>query len=63
MSMDLFIARAMITKTSLVFRGSIDISESQVGDKGCIFLFPLRFWLSHIHPKAQIWLFLAAGIP
>lgn len=30
MSMDLFIARAMITKASLVFRGSIDITETQV---------------------------------
>nr|AUH15437.1 dicer-like 1 protein [Dimocarpus longan] len=30
MSMDLFIARAMITKASLVFRGSIDITESQL---------------------------------
>lgn len=30
MSMDLFIARAMITKASLVLRGSIDITETQV---------------------------------
>ncbi|XP_022770647.1 endoribonuclease Dicer homolog 1-like isoform X3 [Durio zibethinus] len=30
MSVDLFIARAMITKASLVFRGSIDITESQL---------------------------------
>ncbi|XWS46323.1 hypothetical protein CRYUN_Cryun14cG0055500 [Craigia yunnanensis] len=30
MSVDLFIARAMITNASLVFRGSIDISESQL---------------------------------
>ncbi|KAK4267099.1 hypothetical protein QN277_023932 [Acacia crassicarpa] len=30
MSMDLFIARTMTTKASLVFRGSIDISESQL---------------------------------
>ncbi|KAL5795899.1 hypothetical protein ACOSQ2_000719 [Xanthoceras sorbifolium] len=30
MSMDLFIARAMITKASLVFQGSIDITESQL---------------------------------
>ena len=30
MSVDLFIARAMIIKASLVFRGSIDITESQV---------------------------------
>lgn len=30
MSMDLFVARAMITKASLVFRGPIDITESQV---------------------------------
>ena len=30
MSVDLFIARAMITKASLVFRGSIDVTESQV---------------------------------
>ncbi|GMP43986.1 hypothetical protein CsSME_00013129 [Camellia sinensis var. sinensis] len=30
MSMDLFIARTMITKASLVFRGSIDITESQL---------------------------------
>ncbi|KAJ4728000.1 Endoribonuclease Dicer-like protein [Melia azedarach] len=30
MSMDLFIARAMITKASLVCRGSIDITESQL---------------------------------
>ncbi|XP_044491357.1 endoribonuclease Dicer homolog 1 [Mangifera indica] len=30
MSMDLFIARAMITKASLVLRGSIDITETQL---------------------------------
>ncbi|KAF5743870.1 endoribonuclease Dicer 1 [Tripterygium wilfordii] len=30
MSMDLFIARTMITKASLVFRGPIDITESQL---------------------------------
>ncbi|KAI9180947.1 hypothetical protein LWI28_009608 [Acer negundo] len=30
MSMDLFIARAMITEASLVFQGSIDITESQL---------------------------------
>lgn len=30
MSMDLFVARAMITKASLVFRGPIDITESQL---------------------------------
>lgn len=30
MSMDLFIARTMIAKASLVFRGAVDISESQV---------------------------------
>ncbi|KAE8662432.1 Endoribonuclease Dicer-like protein 1 [Hibiscus syriacus] len=30
MSVDLFIVRAMITKASLVFRGSIDITESQL---------------------------------
>lgn len=30
MSVDLFIVRAMITKASLVFRGSIDITESQM---------------------------------
>lgn len=30
MSVDLFIVRAMITKASLVFRGSIDITESQI---------------------------------
>uniref|UniRef100_A0A5B7C3V7 Endoribonuclease Dicer homolog 1 n=1 Tax=Davidia involucrata TaxID=16924 RepID=A0A5B7C3V7_DAVIN len=30
MSMDLFIARTMVTKASLVFRGSIDITESQL---------------------------------
>lgn len=30
MSMDLFIARTMTTKASLVFRGSIDITENQV---------------------------------
>lgn len=30
MSMDLFIARTMTTKASLVFRGSIDITQSQV---------------------------------
>jgi endoribonuclease Dicer len=30
MSMDLFIARTMITKASLVFRGRIPITESQV---------------------------------
>ncbi|GAV80355.1 dsrm domain-containing protein/DEAD domain-containing protein/Helicase_C domain-containing protein/Ribonuclease_3 domain-containing protein/PAZ domain-containing protein/dsRNA_bind domain-containing protein [Cephalotus follicularis] len=31
MSMDLFIARTMITKASLVFKGAIDITESQLG--------------------------------
>lgn len=30
MSVDLFIARAMITKASLVFKGSIDVTEIQV---------------------------------
>ncbi|KAF7813944.1 endoribonuclease Dicer-like protein 1 [Senna tora] len=30
MSMDLFIARTMTTKASLIFRGSIDITESQL---------------------------------
>ena len=30
MSMDLYVARAMITKASLVFKGSLDITESQV---------------------------------
>ncbi|KAJ0245298.1 Endoribonuclease Dicer 1 [Hirschfeldia incana] len=30
MSMDLYVARAMITKASLVFRGSLDITESQL---------------------------------
>ncbi|KAM7472370.1 hypothetical protein LguiA_010553 [Lonicera macranthoides] len=30
MSMDLFIARTMITKASLVFRGPIDVTESQL---------------------------------
>ncbi|KAG9455436.1 hypothetical protein H6P81_008340 [Aristolochia fimbriata] len=30
MSMDLFVARTMITKASLVYQGSIDISESQL---------------------------------
>lgn len=30
MSMDLFIARMMITKASLVFRGSVEISKRQV---------------------------------
>ncbi|KAK8485903.1 hypothetical protein V6N13_028131 [Hibiscus sabdariffa] len=30
MSVDLFIVRAMITKASLVFRGSIDVTESQL---------------------------------
>jgi endoribonuclease Dicer len=30
MSMDLFIARTVTTKASLVFRDSIDITESQV---------------------------------
>lgn len=30
MSMDLFIARTVTTKASLVFRGSIDVAESQV---------------------------------
>ncbi|KAL6982181.1 Dicer-like protein 1 [Sarracenia purpurea var. burkii] len=30
MSMDLFIARTMITRASLVFRGSIDITENQL---------------------------------
>lgn len=29
--MDLFVARTMITKASLVFRGPIEITESQVG--------------------------------
>lgn len=28
--MDLFVARTMITKASLVFRGRIEITESQV---------------------------------
>jgi endoribonuclease Dicer len=30
MTMDLFVARSMITKASLVFRGQIQISDSQV---------------------------------
>lgn len=30
MSMDLFVARTMITKASLIFRGPIEITESQV---------------------------------
>lgn len=30
MSMDLFIARSLITKASLVIKGPIDIRESQV---------------------------------
>ncbi|CAA7056222.1 unnamed protein product [Microthlaspi erraticum] len=30
MSMDLYVARAMITKASLAFRGSLDITESQL---------------------------------
>lgn len=30
MSMDLFIARTMITKASLVYKGAIDITENQV---------------------------------
>jgi hypothetical protein len=30
MTMDLFVAKMMITKTSLVFRGPIEITESQV---------------------------------
>lgn len=30
MTMDLFVARTMITKASLVFRGPIEITESQV---------------------------------
>ncbi|PSS05105.1 Endoribonuclease [Actinidia chinensis var. chinensis] len=30
MSMDLFVARTMVTKASLAFRGSIDITESQL---------------------------------
>lgn len=29
--MDLFVARTMITKASLVLRGPIEITESQVG--------------------------------
>ena len=32
--MDLFVARTMITKASLVFRGPIEITESQVGFLG-----------------------------
>lgn len=32
MYMDLFIARTMTTKVSLVFKGSIDITESQVSN-------------------------------
>lgn len=31
MSMDLFVARTMITKASLVFQGPIEITENQVG--------------------------------
>jgi endoribonuclease Dicer len=31
MTMDLFVAKMMITKASLVFRGPIEITESQVG--------------------------------
>lgn len=30
MSMDLFIARTVVTKATLVFRGPIDVTESQV---------------------------------
>lgn len=30
MSMDLFVARTMITKASLIFRGLVHITESQV---------------------------------
>jgi endoribonuclease Dicer len=30
MSMDLYVARAMITKASLAFKGSLDITENQV---------------------------------
>lgn len=30
MSMDLFIARTVVTKVTLVFRGPIDVTESQV---------------------------------
>lgn len=30
MSMDLYVARAMITKASLAFKGSLDITEKQV---------------------------------
>lgn len=30
MSMDLYVARAMITKASLDFKGSLDITENQV---------------------------------
>jgi hypothetical protein len=33
MSMDLFVARTMTTKASLVYRGSINITESQVGSR------------------------------
>lgn len=31
MSMDLFIARTVVTKATLVFRGPIDVTEFQVG--------------------------------
>ncbi|CAL9215240.1 unnamed protein product, partial [Arabidopsis halleri] len=30
MSMDLYVARAMITKASLAFKGSLDITENQL---------------------------------
>lgn len=41
MSMDLFIARTMTTKSSLVLRGSIDITQNEVK----CFLYPIGICL------------------
>lgn len=45
MSMDLFIARTMSTKASLVFRGSIDINENQVVYQLIVSFRPFKFVL------------------
>lgn len=45
MTMDLFVARSMITKASLVDRGQIEISGSQVSllfSKSCFFFCCIR---------------------
>lgn len=49
MSMDLFVARTMITKASLVYKGAIDITENQVifliFSLGFSFVFPFLMYL------------------